>query len=220
MADSFEGLTLVDNRSDSLVLEQVEDRLRSEIDARGLETLDEQDVVFQGTNPSLNDIGSQQDLQQYIDRCTGLQPVNIVLYASDSEARGTDTLVESVDTRVDIEGEIFTNAYSALDDVLNIEKASFNLTGEGKNSIEAYRSTVPSMNFLIEYEGEDALATVSYRQGGTLENIWTENDSAFEELYQNLRTLGLDYEGTTVEGQENTEWIVTDYDFPSAAERR
>lgn len=54
MVENFEGITLAENRPESLVLREVEDRLRSEIDARGLETLDEKEVVFQGSNPSLD----------------------------------------------------------------------------------------------------------------------------------------------------------------------
>lgn len=76
------------------------------------------------------------------------------------------------------------------------------------------------MNFLLEYEGEDALATVSYRDEGTLENIWAEEDSAFEQAYQTLRTLGLDYQGTAVEGEKDTEWIITDQEFQDSHKRR
>lgn len=216
MNREFDGLEIVSERPEQAVLEETESELRNRVSSRGLETLGDEDAGVQFSRVS-EQIDTEQDLLRYIDNSAGLQSVDLVVYASGS--RGNRELGERTEAHISMDPEGFIEAYNAVDQDLDIKTAGFNLSGYGNDLVEAYESAVPMVSFLLDGEAESGF-TVSYRNGGTVETIWSDSDETFRQVYDSLFGLGLDYEGVVFEDEEETEWMIADYGFEDLDEKR
>lgn len=210
MEESFEGLTVLDERPEESILTETEERLRREVKAQGLEAWEDEDVGVQFSRRSSSEIDSEEDLVEYIEKCTGLQEVDIVVYASEPGRRGTRELAEGIDARIQLDERTFLRTYSALDDSFDLEKAGFNLTGYGEDAVEAYRTAQPMMTFLLSRGGNDFGATVSHRNGGTVETMWSKEGDSYE-VFKALHGEGLAYEGLAMDGEEEEAWLIADH---------
>lgn len=218
MQDRFRGLTVLDERPEEAVLSETEERLRKQVEAEGLETVSDEDAAVHVLHHPIEEIGSSEDLEEYLERCSGFQELKVSVYAEGARDRSQE-VSEPVDARVDLENGRFLEVYEAMDEDFDVENAGFCLAGYGEDAVEAYESAVPVLNFLIGYGEDEIDVTVSYRDGGTVETFSGEAD-VFREVYDNLRELGLVYDGTAVEGDESTEWIVVDDGAVDTRERR
>jgi hypothetical protein len=210
MAESFEGLKVLDERPEESVLSETEERLRREVEAQGLEAWDEEDVGVQFSRRSSSGIDTRGDLADYIQSCTGFQEVDVVVYASEPRGRGKRELAEPVDARIQLDDETFLRTYEALVDSFEVKKAGFNLTGYGEEAVEAYRTVQPMMAFLLSRGNNDYGATVSHRHGGTVETMWSHEGDNYE-VFKALHGEGLAYEGVAMDGEEEAEWLIADH---------
>jgi hypothetical protein len=219
MAESFEGLNVLDERPEESVLSETEERLRREVEAQGLEAWEGEDVGVQFSRRSSTDIDSEEELVEYIERSTGFQEVDVVVYASEPRGRQTRELAEGIDARIQLDDETFLRTYSALDDSFDVKKAGFNLTGYGEDAVEAYRTIQPMMTFLLSKESNDYGATVSHRNGGTVETMWSHEGDNYE-VFKALHGEGLAYEGLAMDGDEESEWLIADHGAEDLYESR
>lgn len=213
---SFDGLEIVSERPEEAVLEEVESGLRKKVKSRGLETVGDKDAAIQFSEPS-HQVESEEDLLRYLDHSAGLQDVELVVYASGH--RGNKELGEKTEAHISLDPEGFVEAYNALEESLDVKTAGLNVSGYGEDLVEAYRSAVPMVSFLLDGEA-GAGVTVSYRNGGTVETIWSDSEERFREVYDALFGLGLDYEGSVLEGAEEAEWMIADDGFAYLDEER
>ncbi|MFB6115584.1 MAG: hypothetical protein ABEK04_04770 [Candidatus Nanohalobium sp.] len=142
---------------------------------------------------------------------SGNQAADVVLYVNGRGRRGKSELAEPVDVRLQFDNEIFLNAYSALQEEVDVRTAGFNMTGYGEGSVEAYNNAIPMVTFLLGNGEMDMGATVSYRDGGTVETMWSEGDEGLKDLFYALKGEGLEYEGAALEGEDESEWLIADY---------
>ncbi len=210
MTESFEGLEVLDERSEGAVLREMESRLRNEVKAQGLDFREGDDVALQFSRRSTSEIDSREDLADYLESSTGRQEVKIVVNASRPNRRGGMEISEGVDARIDLDDNTFLDVYSALENRFDVRKAGFNLTGYGEDAQEAYRTAQPMTTFLLGHGDQDFSATVSYREGGTVETMWSENGDSYE-LFKALYGEGLAYEGLALSGDGEEEWLIADH---------
>lgn len=216
MNRDFNSLDIVSQRPDEAILDEFESDLRKEINNRGLETIGDEDAGIH--SPELSqEIESEEDFISYIDHSAGLKKTDLIIYASDS--RGNRQIGERTEANISLNSDLFVEVYNALEEEMDIESAAFNFTGYGKGLQEAYNSAVPMVSFLLDGEDEKGV-TVSYRNGGTVETIWSEMDESFREAYDSLFGMGLDYEGSVLDGEKETEWMAADYGFEDLEEKR
>lgn len=219
MAESSEGLKVLDQRSEESVLAEAEERLRKEVEAQGLEPIGEEDVGVQFSRVSSSEIDSEEDLAEYIQSCTGFQEVDVVVYASEPGRRGNREIAEGIDARIQLDDETFLRTYSALNESFDVKKAGFNLTGYGEDAVRAYRTTQPMMTFLLSKGNNDYGATVSHRNGGTVETMWSHEGDSYE-VFKALHGEGLAYEGLAMDGEDENEWLIADHGAEDLYESR
>lgn len=216
MNRDFNSLEIVSERPDETVIHEFESDLRKQVKNRGLETIGDEDAGIHSSELS-QEIESEEDFISYIDHSAGLQSINLVIYASDS--RGYRQVGEKTEGHINLDSDLFVDVYNALEEGRDVGSAAFNFTGYGENLLEAYESAIPMVSFLFDGEDEDGV-TVSYRNDGTVETIWSESDESFKEVYDSLFGLGLDYEGSVLDGKKENEWMVADYGFEDLEEKR
>lgn len=215
MNQQFNGLDLVSQRPDEAFLEETESNLRKKVRSQGLETLGGKDAGVHFSKLS-EQVDNEEDLLRYIDHSAGLQSVDLAVYASDT--RGNKEVDEKAEAHISLDPQQFLDAYDSLEEDMDVRTAAFNVTGYGEDLVEAYESAVPMVSFLLE---EDASGvTVSYRDGGSVETIWSDSEEVFRDIYSNLFGIGLGYEGAAVEGEKDSEWMVADYGFENLDDKR
>jgi hypothetical protein len=213
---SFDGLELLSQRPDKQVLEETESKLRKRVKNQGLETIGSEDTGIQFSKVS-HQIENEKDLIRYLDHSTGRQPVDLVVYASSQ--RGTKEIEEQAEAHISLDSQGFLDVYSSLEQDQGVKTACFSISGYGEDLSEAYESTIPMISFILDGEDEAGL-TVSYRDGGTVETIWSDSEETFRDVYDSLFGLGLDYEGATIEGEKDSAWMIADYGFADLDETR
>lgn len=209
MDREFNGLEIVSNRPEQQFLEETESDLIERVKSKGLETVGGKDAGIQFSNIS-EKIDNEQDLLRYIDHSAGLQCVDLAVYAS--KTRGSKEVGEEAEAHISLDPQQFLDAYKALEQDLNVRTAGFNITGYGEGLVEAYESAVPMVSFLLEEEDVSGV-TVSYRDGGSVETIWSDSQEVFRDIYTSLFGLGLGYDGAAVEGEKDSEWMVADHGY-------
>lgn len=207
MNPEFGEVEILDQRKEEQVLRETEERVRSEAEAQGLE-LDNDIIGFEVSAPS-EMISSSEDFLDYIEGCKGLQSGSLLVYGDSGYRDGSGDVAESVDVRLDFPHSRFIEAYEALNDEFGVRDVGFYMIGEGEDSVEAVESAVPVVSYLVDSPDGRKGADVSYRNGGTVETLWTEEDD-LREVYDSLTGLGLAYEGEVLIGEKDSEWVIAE----------
>lgn len=203
----FGDVNILDQRKEEQVLRETEERVRKEADAQGIEQ--EEDVIgFEISAPSQM-VSSAEDFEEYLEGCRGLQSASLLFYGGSNHRDGNGDVAESVDVKLDFPHERFLEAYRALNEEFGVRDVGFYMIGDGEDSVEAVRSAVPAVSYLVDSPDERKGADVSYRDGGTVETIWTEGDD-LREVYDSLTGQGLAYEGEILTGEKDSEWVIAE----------
>lgn len=221
MEEKFEGAEITGNRPEDAILEELEGRLRSEVQAQGLEPMGGDNIGFRFSRNASRDIGSEKDLAEYLNEAAGFKTAKVVLHAEDRSGRHNHDVAEDVTMRLRLNARDFTDIYSIIDEDLPVESAGFNFIGYGETAFEAYKDASPRVYFLADHRGESLGATVSYREGDTvLENIWSEAEDQVRPLYEALQDSGVEYDGAVlVDEDEDDAWMIANYGSVDPTER-
>lgn len=201
----FGDINILDRDDEEKVLRETEERVRREAEAQGIETGDDI-IAFEVSAPSRM-VSSSEGFLDYLEGCRGLQSASLLVYGDLSQRDGTGDVAESVDVKLDFPQERFLEAYNALNEEFGVRDVSFYMLGEGEDSLDALRSAVPAVSYLVDSPEERKGADVSYRDGGTVESMWTEGDD-LKDVYDSLVGLGLAYEGEVLTGEKDSEWVI------------
>lgn len=209
MKPAFGDVEILDQRKDEQVLRETEEKVRSAAQGEGIRPLEEEDISFEVKAPS-EAVDDMEDLEEYLDRVRGIRSAGIVLYGeSKARRQGTEELSEGLDVRVDFPDQRFREAYQALEDDFAVRDVQFYMTGNGDDSVEAFRDAVPVLDVLLGGPESRKGVFLSYRNGGTVEAIWSE-DEDMKDVYDSLQGLGLGYHGAVVSGEQDSEWIIAE----------
>lgn len=217
MKPAFGKVEILDQRKDEQVLRETEERVRSAAQGEGIRPLEEEDISFEIKAPS-EAVEDVEDLEMYLERIRGVASADIVLYGeSKARRQGTEELSEGLDVRVDFPDQRFKEAYQALEEDFGVRNVQFYMTGNGDDSVEAFRDTVPVLDVLAGSPESRKGVFLSYRNGGTVEAIWSE-DEDMKDVYDSLQGLGFGYHGAVVSGEEDSEWIIAEDPYEDFSE--
>jgi len=114
----------------------------------------------------------------------------------------------------------FIQLYDQATEELDIGSAAFSFVGYGDSAVEAYGEAAPAMAFRLEGDEQTGF-TASYRDGQTVvEAIKADDKEDFREIYDLLRDTDAVYRGAVLEGEDDGEWIVSDYGAEDLSEVR
>ena len=211
MNTEFSKIEVIEPRKDEQVLEEKETEVRRTIRNRGLQPIEEEeDTAFQ-LSVIPEQVGSREELEQYLESCRGYEMGQVAVYAEGRGKRGDEEVAEDVPVRTEFSDERFIQAYEALQEDFDVDKAGFNMSGYGENISEAFDSVTPIMSYMMQGD-EFMTVTVSYRNGGMVESVWSE-DQEFKKLYDALAGTGLGYEGAFMDGISDEEWMLAENGF-------
>ena len=217
MEPAFGDVEILGQRKDEEILRQTEKRVRDAAEGQGIEPLDGEDISFEVKKPS-EPVEDLEGLEDYLQGARGLTSGHIVLYGeSKARRRGTEEISEGLDVRVDFPDQRFRDVYKALEEDFGVRQVQFYMTGNGDDSVEAFRDAVPVLEVLAGSDESRRGVYVSYRNGGTVEAIWSEDDG-FKDVYDSLKGMGLGYHGAVMTGEDDSEWVIAEHPYQDFSE--
>lgn len=206
---AFGQVEILEQRKAEQVLRETEERVRSVAQRQGVKPVDGEDTSFE-IKASAETVESLEDLEQYFEGIKGLSSADIVFYGESQQRRhGTQELSEDIAVRVDFPDQRFRDVYQMLEKDFGVQRVQFYMTGSGEDSVEAFRDTLPVLDVRTGDLGDAKGVYVSYRNGGTVEAMWSEKED-IKEVYDSLQGLGLGYYGAVVTGEQDSEWVIAE----------
>ncbi len=210
MRDGFDGVNVLGQRREKEILEENEEELLTRAERRGLNLLDERSRGFELTDLPV-ELETEEDVENYLDGAKELRTAELVLRGEEGRTDRPRQLREDISIYLKFDNERFVDLYEQASQGLDIGSAGFSFVGYGDSAVEAYGNAAPAMAFRVS-EDEQTGFTASYRDGQTVvEAIMAEDEEDFREIYNVLKDTDAVYRGAVLEGEEDGEWMVSDY---------